>query len=295
MASIVAINGKKVAELKYPEAVLCTPDAVATDVGNPRSGVCCTITMSILGLFFWPISAINLCLNGSRFRDKPHRCPLVLSVLTTILGFAAMLWFGMYQMHSIHHQLEEIRSYTGMEQSDMHYHHHSLHLHDPNLHDHDHEHHDHEHHDHEHHDHEHHGHEHHDHEHHEKIPSKKTKDWCFATAGTSESKCKPLVAAGKCKWYSKGDKGKCYSPKAMKTKKSGASKPSPTHYPVKSRVSVPTHPQKKAMVGMIGPAWTRGEIEKPLGSENMGTWIRSVYTKEQQQRLGVDATGSKMT
>ena len=43
-----------------------------------------------------------------------------------------------------------------------------------------------------------------------------------------------------------------------------------------------------------GPAWTRGEIEKPLGEENMGTWTAAVYTEEQQARLGVDKTGAKV-
>ena len=34
----------------------------------------------------------------------------------------------------------------------------------------------------------------------------------------------------------------------------------------------------------IGPAWTLGEIEAPKGTKNMGTWIASVYTEEQQKR-----------
>lgn len=32
--------------------------------------------------------------------------------------------------------------------------------------------------------------------------------------------------------------------------------------------------------GGLGPAWTRGEIEKPLGEENMGTWTEARYTPE---------------
>jgi len=41
----------------------------------------------------------------------------------------------------------------------------------------------------------------------------------------------------------------------------------------------------------LGPAWTRGEIEKPAGEENMGTWTEYRYTPEQQARLGVDKFG----
>mmetsp|Transcript_63054 Transcript_63054/g.133097 ORF Transcript_63054/g.133097 Transcript_63054/m.133097 type:complete len:648 (+) Transcript_63054:139-2082(+) len=44
----------------------------------------------------------------------------------------------------------------------------------------------------------------------------------------------------------------------------------------------------------IGPAWTRGEIEKPQGTKNMGTWTALVYTQEQQARLGVDEQGNKV-
>ena len=43
---------------------------------------------------------------------------------------------------------------------------------------------------------------------------------------------------------------------------------------------------------MIGPAWTRGEMEKPLGQESRGTWTAAVYTAEQQARLGVDKAGT---
>eukprot|EP00941_MAST-03F_sp_MAST-3F-sp1_P002933 g2933.t1 len=46
-------------------------------------------------------------------------------------------------------------------------------------------------------------------------------------------------------------------------------------------------------VGAIGPAWTRGEIEAPKGEKNMGTWTKSYYTQEQQERLGVDEDGKK--
>ena len=44
----------------------------------------------------------------------------------------------------------------------------------------------------------------------------------------------------------------------------------------------------------IGPAWTRGEIEKPAGEENMGTWTAAVYTPEQMARLNVDKFGEKI-
>ena len=43
----------------------------------------------------------------------------------------------------------------------------------------------------------------------------------------------------------------------------------------------------------LPPAWVRGEIERPEGERNMGTWVAAVYTPEQQQRLGVDAFGHK--
>ena len=44
----------------------------------------------------------------------------------------------------------------------------------------------------------------------------------------------------------------------------------------------------------IGPAWTRGEIEAPAGTKDMGTWTAAVYTKEQQERLGVNEMGEKI-
>eukprot|EP00931_Biecheleriopsis_adriatica_P094033 TRINITY_DN67739_c0_g1_i1.p1 TRINITY_DN67739_c0_g1~~TRINITY_DN67739_c0_g1_i1.p1 ORF type:complete len:280 (+),score=57.64 TRINITY_DN67739_c0_g1_i1:60-899(+) len=44
---------------------------------------------------------------------------------------------------------------------------------------------------------------------------------------------------------------------------------------------------------VVGPAWTRREIEKPAGRKNMGTWIAAVYTDEQQRRLGVNESGQK--
>ena len=45
---------------------------------------------------------------------------------------------------------------------------------------------------------------------------------------------------------------------------------------------------------MIGPAWTRGEIEKPEGVRNMGSYDALFYTEEQQRRLGVDESGAKV-
>jgi hypothetical protein len=53
-------------------------------------------------------------------------------------------------------------------------------------------------------------------------------------------------------------------------------------------------PAKSGGVGVIGPAWTRGEIEAPAGSEDMGGWQAAVYTPEQQKRLNVDAQGNKL-
>merc|ERR1712216_408851 len=45
---------------------------------------------------------------------------------------------------------------------------------------------------------------------------------------------------------------------------------------------------------VVGPAWTRGEIEAPKGEKNMGTWTAACYTAEQQARLGVDEAGNKV-
>ena len=45
-------------------------------------------------------------------------------------------------------------------------------------------------------------------------------------------------------------------------------------------------------VGAIGPAWTYDPtVEKPKGTKDMGGWKEAVYTKEQQERLGVDEHG----
>ena len=46
----------------------------------------------------------------------------------------------------------------------------------------------------------------------------------------------------------------------------------------------------------IGPAWTYDpSVEKPAGTRNMGTWTMSVYTPEQQARLGVDEMGAPVS
>ena len=46
--------------------------------------------------------------------------------------------------------------------------------------------------------------------------------------------------------------------------------------------------------GMVGPEWTRGEIEKPEGEKDMGEWKENIYTKEQQNRLNIDEKGQKL-
>ena len=48
------------------------------------------------------------------------------------------------------------------------------------------------------------------------------------------------------------------------------------------------------LVGAVGPAWTRGEIEQPAGEKDMGGWTAAVYTDEQQARLGVSADGTPL-
>jgi len=45
-------------------------------------------------------------------------------------------------------------------------------------------------------------------------------------------------------------------------------------------------------IAYLAPAWTRGEIERPTGLRDMGSYSESVYTTEQQQRLGVDEKGN---
>ena len=45
---------------------------------------------------------------------------------------------------------------------------------------------------------------------------------------------------------------------------------------------------------VMGPAWTRGEIEAPGGEKDMGGWRAAVYTPEQQARLGVNESGEPL-
>eukprot|EP00941_MAST-03F_sp_MAST-3F-sp1_P002372 g2372.t1 len=47
--------------------------------------------------------------------------------------------------------------------------------------------------------------------------------------------------------------------------------------------------------GGIGPAWTYDDnIEAPAGLKDMGSWVKAVYTEEQQARLGVREDGTKL-
>ena len=52
-------------------------------------------------------------------------------------------------------------------------------------------------------------------------------------------------------------------------------------------------PPEAAATGLdaLGPAWTRGELERPAGEKDMGGWKAAVFTEEQQARLGIDAEG----
>mmetsp|Transcript_43279 Transcript_43279/g.106859 ORF Transcript_43279/g.106859 Transcript_43279/m.106859 type:complete len:126 (+) Transcript_43279:148-525(+) len=52
-----------------------------------------------------------------------------------------------------------------------------------------------------------------------------------------------------------------------------------------------TQPVPSRMLGLAGPAWTRGEAERPAGEKDMGGWNAAAYTEEQQARLGVDECG----
>jgi len=58
--------------------------------------------------------------------------------------------------------------------------------------------------------------------------------------------------------------------------------------------SLREEPKMFGKKGGCGPAWTRGEIEKPEGIEDMGSWTAAVYSQEQQNRLGVDKNGAAM-
>ena len=57
------------------------------------------------------------------------------------------------------------------------------------------------------------------------------------------------------------------------------------------QVTHATLPRNLMRTGLVGPKWTRGEMEAPKGEINMGTWVAAVYTAEQQARLGVDERG----
>ena len=52
--------------------------------------------------------------------------------------------------------------------------------------------------------------------------------------------------------------------------------------------------EKATTARAIGPAWTQGEIEKPAGEKDMGSWKALAYTEEQQARLGVNEAGEKV-
>ena len=48
------------------------------------------------------------------------------------------------------------------------------------------------------------------------------------------------------------------------------------------------------VMGRVGPAWTRGEMEAPAGEKDMGGYVVAAYTEEQQTRLCVDEKGNKV-
>jgi len=54
----------------------------------------------------------------------------------------------------------------------------------------------------------------------------------------------------------------------------------------------PVKKEEKKVVSGFGPRWTWDpEFEKPAGEKDMGGWVASVYTEEQQARLGCDEMG----
>ena len=65
------------------------------------------------------------------------------------------------------------------------------------------------------------------------------------------------------------------------------------HRPTEFREARAQQPQSN--LGAVGPAWTRGEIEKPEGERDIGGSTELYYTPEQQARLGVDEQGNKHT
>ena len=48
-------------------------------------------------------------------------------------------------------------------------------------------------------------------------------------------------------------------------------------------------------IGMAGPAWTHGKMERPAGTKDIGSWVARIYTDEQQTRLNVDEKGTRLT
>jgi len=64
---------------------------------------------------------------------------------------------------------------------------------------------------------------------------------------------------------------------------------------VNPRVSSTKSSASLAKANAVGPSWTRGEIEAPVGRKDMNGWQTAVYTPEQQKRLNVDAQGYKVT
>ena len=47
---------------------------------------------------------------------------------------------------------------------------------------------------------------------------------------------------------------------------------------------------------MVGPSWTYdNSVEKPAGEKQIGSYVLGVYTKEQQERLGLDEFGNPLT
>ena len=54
-------------------------------------------------------------------------------------------------------------------------------------------------------------------------------------------------------------------------------------------------PSSAGASSVIGPAWTRGEFEKPAGQRDMGGWTSAFYTHEQQLRLRVDEYGAALS
>eukprot|EP00435_Cladocopium_sp_Y103_P018206 s3833_g4.t1 len=58
-----------------------------------------------------------------------------------------------------------------------------------------------------------------------------------------------------------------------------------------SPAPMPAAPAGPGRIGLVGPAWTRGEMERPAGTKDMGTYTTLAYTPEQQERLGVDEDG----